>query len=91
MPTSQSHDHALQTASSLLARHRAGMSLQAPFYTSQELFDLDLDLIRGRHWIHVGVEPDLPANENQVEAFTRWYHDRLWDGVQLAAPHRHPA
>ncbi len=60
MPTSQSHDHALQTASSLLARHRAGMSLQAPFYTSQELFDLDLDLIWGRHWIHVGVEPDVP-------------------------------
>ena len=32
----------------------------APFYTSPEIFQADLDIIFGRHWIYVGVEPDVP-------------------------------
>jgi Rieske 2Fe-2S family protein len=44
----------------LIARRRPGYSLEAPFYTSRAVFDLDLDLIFGRHWIYVGVEPDVP-------------------------------
>jgi Rieske 2Fe-2S family protein len=44
----------------LLRRRRKGHSLEAPFYTDPEIFDLDLDLIFGRHWIYVGVDPDLP-------------------------------
>ena len=43
----------------LLARRRQGYTLEAPFYTSPEIFRADLDLIFGRHWIFVGVEPDI--------------------------------
>lgn len=45
---------------SLVARRRKGYSLEAPFYTSPEVFAADLDLIFHRHWIYVGVEPDVP-------------------------------
>ncbi|HEY0883885.1 MAG TPA: aromatic ring-hydroxylating dioxygenase subunit alpha, partial [Ramlibacter sp.] len=38
----------------LIAGRRAGHSLDAPFYTSQEMFDLDMEAIFGRHWIYVG-------------------------------------
>jgi Rieske 2Fe-2S family protein len=44
----------------LIAKRRPGHSLDAPFYTSREIHDLDLDVIFGRHWIYVGVEPDVP-------------------------------
>lgn len=44
----------------LIARRRPGYSLEAPFYTSPEVFAADMDLIFGRHWIFVGVEPDVP-------------------------------
>ena len=43
----------------LLARRRQGYTLEAPFYTGPEIFRADLDLIFGRHWIFVGVEPDI--------------------------------
>jgi glycine betaine catabolism A len=45
---------------SLVARRRPGHSLEAPFYRSPEVFAADLDIIFGRHWIYVGVEPDVP-------------------------------
>jgi Rieske 2Fe-2S family protein len=44
----------------LLARRQKGRPLEAPFYTSAEIFDLDLRLIFARHWIFVAVEPDVP-------------------------------
>lgn len=44
----------------MIARRRVGYSLEAPFYQSQEVFDLDMDVIFSRHWIFVGVEPDIP-------------------------------
>ena len=44
----------------LIRRRKAGHTLEAPFYTSRDIFDLDLDVIFGRHWIYVGVEPDVP-------------------------------
>ncbi|MBI3900175.1 MAG: aromatic ring-hydroxylating dioxygenase subunit alpha [Gammaproteobacteria bacterium] len=43
----------------LIADRKPGYSLEAPFYTSREVFDLDMDAIFGRHWIHVGIEPDV--------------------------------
>jgi Rieske 2Fe-2S family protein len=46
--------------SSLVARRRPGYSLEAPFYTGDAVFDLDMEVIFGRHWVCVGVEPDLP-------------------------------
>jgi Rieske 2Fe-2S family protein len=45
---------------SLIANRRPGYSLPAPFYLSPEVFDRDVRLIFGRHWIYVGVEPEIP-------------------------------
>lgn len=45
---------------SLLAGRVPGRSLPAPFYRSEEVFRADLELVFGRHWIYVGVEPDVP-------------------------------
>jgi Rieske 2Fe-2S family protein len=44
----------------LLARRRPGTTLEAPFHTDPAIFAEDLRLIFGRHWIYVGVEPDVP-------------------------------
>src|SRR5271154_6006661 len=45
--------------SALVARRRKGHTLEAPFYTDPAIFEADLDIIFGRHWIYVGVEPDV--------------------------------
>ncbi|MGQ9364941.1 aromatic ring-hydroxylating oxygenase subunit alpha [Azospirillum sp. ST 5-10] len=45
---------------SLLQRRTPGFSLEAPFYTSEDIFKLDMEVIFGRHWLQVGVEPDVP-------------------------------
>ncbi len=44
----------------LVGRRKPWHTLEAPFYRSDDLFRLDLDVIFGRHWIYVGVEPDVP-------------------------------
>lgn len=44
----------------LLRERRAGYTLPAPFYLSPEVFEADMEVIFGRHWIYVGVEPDVP-------------------------------
>jgi Rieske 2Fe-2S family protein len=53
----------------LIRRRRPWHSLEAPFYTSPEIFQKDLELIFGRHWIYVGVEPDVaePGDAMTVE------------------------
>lgn len=43
----------------LIADRRPGHSLAAPFYLSDAIFDRDIELIFGRHWIQVGVEPEI--------------------------------
>src|SRR5580658_9558713 len=48
--------------SDLIARRRPGHSLEQAFYTSPEVFEADLRLIFGRHWIYVGVEPEIPQS-----------------------------
>ena len=45
---------------SLIRRRKPGYSLESAFYTSPEIFQADLDIIFRRHWIYVGVEPDVP-------------------------------
>ena len=45
---------------SLIRRRKPGYSLEQAFYTSPEIFEADLDMIFRRHWIYVGVEPDVP-------------------------------
>ena len=44
----------------LLHERRPGYTLAAPFYLSPEVFEADMEIIFGRHWIYVGVEPDVP-------------------------------
>jgi glycine betaine catabolism A len=44
----------------LVGRRAAGMSLEAPFYTSDELFQLDLEAIFADHWIFVATEAEVP-------------------------------
>jgi Rieske 2Fe-2S family protein len=46
--------------SELIARRRRGHSLEQAFYTSREVFEADMRLIFGRHWIYVGVEAEIP-------------------------------
>src|SRR4249920_3930750 len=43
-----------------ILRRKPGHTLEAPFYQSREVFDLDVEAIFGRHWIFAGVEPDIP-------------------------------
>ena len=44
-----------------LVRERVkGHSLAAPFYLDPAVFDADMRFIFGKHWIYVGVEPDVP-------------------------------
>ncbi len=44
----------------LLADRRPGHSLEAAFYTDRAVFDADMALIFGRHWIFVGHDADVP-------------------------------
>ncbi|AIY40619.1 Benzoate 1,2-dioxygenase [Collimonas arenae] len=51
---------------SLIAERLPGHSLDAPFYLSPEIFDLDIREIFSKHWIHVAVEPDIPEPGDYV-------------------------
>jgi Rieske 2Fe-2S family protein len=44
----------------LIASRKPGYTLPAPLYLSPQVFKRDLDLIFARHWIYVGVEPEIP-------------------------------
>ncbi|MBB3935295.1 aromatic ring-hydroxylating oxygenase subunit alpha [Aureimonas phyllosphaerae] len=59
----------LDTLESLVLGRRLGHSLDAPFYTSPEVFAADMEAIFYRHWIYVGVEPDVsePGDVATVE------------------------
>ncbi len=41
----------------LLRERRPGYSLPAPFYLSPEIFEADMEVIFGRHWIYVASSP----------------------------------
>jgi glycine betaine catabolism A len=43
----------------LIASRKPGYTLPAPFYLSPEIFQRDIDRIFGRHWIYIGVEPEI--------------------------------
>ena len=44
----------------MIERRKKGHTLEAPFYASEEIHALDMDVIFRRHWIQVAVEPDVP-------------------------------
>ncbi len=50
----------------LVARRKAGYSLEAPFYLSDAIFALDMAAIFQRHWIQVALEPDVPEPGDYV-------------------------
>jgi Rieske 2Fe-2S family protein len=50
----------------LIANRLKGHSLDAPFYLSPEIFDLDMQEIFGKHWIQVAVDPDIPEPGDYV-------------------------
>jgi glycine betaine catabolism A len=60
MLTAKSPGDVRSWAASLIARRRPGYALEAPFYTDGAIFELDMEAIWARHWIHVGVDADVP-------------------------------
>ena len=44
----------------LVDRREAGFSLEAPFYSSQEVFDLDMAAIWTKHWLFVAAAAEVP-------------------------------
>ena len=44
----------------MIERRKKSHTLEAPFYTSEEIFALDMEAIFRKHWIQVAVEPDVP-------------------------------
>jgi glycine betaine monooxygenase A len=50
----------------LIAGRAPGWSLPAPFYASQECFDLDMDAIFANHWLFVASEPEIPEPGDYV-------------------------
>ena len=60
-------------AAELIARRQRGYSLEAPFYLDPDLFELDMQGIFGRHWIHVGVASEVPnAGDYMTVEFGRY-------------------
>jgi Rieske 2Fe-2S family protein len=50
----------------LVARQTAGYSLEAPFYTSREVFDLDMAAIFTKHWLFVAAAAEVPEPGDYV-------------------------
>ena len=44
----------------LVARREPGFSLEAPFYTHPDVYDLDLDVIFSKHWLFCAAEAEIP-------------------------------
>ncbi|MGW2291565.1 aromatic ring-hydroxylating oxygenase subunit alpha [Streptomyces phaeochromogenes] len=49
-----------------VARRSVGQSLEAPFYVSQEFFDLDIEAVFARHWLFVATDAELPEPGDYV-------------------------
>jgi glycine betaine catabolism A len=56
----------LDDLAALVGRHAAGQSLEAPFYTSQEVFDLDMEAIWTKHWLFVAAAAEVPEPGDYV-------------------------
>ena len=51
---------------SLVKSREVGYSLEAPFYTSPEIFDLDIQAIFARHWLFSAAESEIPEAGDYV-------------------------
>jgi Rieske 2Fe-2S family protein len=45
----------------LVARRIPGLSLEAPFYTSPEVLEMDISEIFAKHWIFVATDAEIPV------------------------------
>lgn len=50
----------------LLTRRAPGRPLESPFYTSREIFDLDVSAVFGRSWIFAANEAEIPEPGDYV-------------------------
>ena len=50
----------------MVERREVGYSLEAPFYASQEVYDLDMKVIFGQHWLFVSTEAEVPEPGDYV-------------------------
>lgn len=50
----------------LLDTRRAGFSLEAPFYTDSQLFQLDMEAIFGQHWVFAASIAEIPEPGDYV-------------------------
>ena len=53
-------DMNLNNVESLLERYRSGWSLEQPFYTDQQIFDLEWNAIWKRYWLFAGTTAEIP-------------------------------
>jgi Rieske 2Fe-2S family protein len=51
---------------SLFKSREVGYSLEAPFYTSRQVFDLDVAAIFARHWLFSAAESEIPEAGDYV-------------------------
>jgi len=51
---------------SLFKSREVGYSLEAPFYTSPEIFDLDIQAIFSKHWLFSAAEAEIPEAGDYV-------------------------
>ena len=51
----------------LVNDRRPNHTLAGPFYTSRDIFNVDLDVIFARHWIFVANEPEIPEPGDYVK------------------------
>jgi glycine betaine catabolism A len=52
----------------LVERRSVGYSLEAPFYNSQQAYDLDMDAVFGRHWLFCATEAEVAEPGDYVTA-----------------------
>jgi len=55
-----------EEVASLVERRVPGMTLEAPFHLSEEVFALDVEAIFARHWIFVATEAEVPEAGDYV-------------------------
>ncbi len=46
----------------LLRRHQQGWGLEQPFYTQQEIFDFEWEVIWKKYWLFVGTTAEIPKS-----------------------------
>ncbi|MFJ6661263.1 SRPBCC family protein [Streptomyces sp. NPDC091377] len=54
------------TPADLVSRRAVGQSLEAPFYTGEEFFGLDIEAVFARHWIFAATEAEIPEPGDYV-------------------------